>query len=209
MASERHCDRQDASRMSTQERRKKDMTTDAATDAGTGTLTHSHACRHHAATAAARATHAHGYGLNDGHDGANVAAALVTAAAVILCASGMLDVIAMDTIIIAMLVAVMTSMLHASRDRTYGMRHDKDTICEARGNLEATRQASRAAIDRCCAYCLYILLWTGTAMLYVLSEGSEQGMLPTAVTLSATLTAFVTTLAARRHVSDTQGDARR
>lgn len=194
--------------MSTQERQKKDMATDAATDAGTGTLTHSHACRHHAATTAARATHAHWYGLNDGHDGTD-AAALITASAVILCASGMLNVIAMDTIIIAMLAAVIVSMLHALRDRTYGMRHDKDTICEARGNHEATRQASRAAIDRCCAYCLYILLWTGTAMLYVLSEGSEQGMLPTAVTLSATLTAFVATLAARRHVSDMQDDARR
>lgn len=207
MAMGRHCDRHDASRMSTQERRKKDMATDAATDAGTGTLTHSHTCRHHAATTAARATHAHGYGLNDGHDGADAAAALVTAAAVILCASGMLNVIAMDTIIIAMLTVVIVSMLHASRDRTHSMRHDKDTICEARGNHEAMRQASRAVIDRCCACCLYILLWTGTAMLYVLSEGSEQGMLPTAVTLSATLTAFVATLAARRHASDTQGDA--
>lgn len=127
-----------------------------------------HHARHAARNAPPRS------GLNDGHDGTNAASALITAAAVILCASGLLDVIAMDTIIIAMLAAVIASMLHASRDRMYGMRHDEGTMRGARGNHDAARQVSRAAIDRCCAYCLYILLWTGAAMLYVLSEGGGQ-----------------------------------
>lgn len=186
MAMGRHCDRQDASHMSTQERRKKDMATDAA-----------------------RATHAHGYKLNDGYDGTNAAAALVTASAVILYASGMLDVTAMDAIIIAMLAAVMTPMLHASCDCTYGMRHDENTMRKAQGRHDVSQQVPRVVIDRCCAYCLYILLWTGAAMLYVLGESGKQGMLPTAVTLLATLTAFVAMLAARRHESDTMGDVRR
>lgn len=63
------------------------------------------------------------------------------------------------------------------------------------------------AISRCCAHCLYDLLWAGGSMLFVIDAGDTREVALTAMSLCVALLASVTALVARsRHASRAAGE---
>lgn len=128
--------------------------------------------------------------MDDGMDGAYAASAIASAVAVIMCTSRLVSVGVMDVTIVMSLAAIVMMTTRSMHVRPSPHGH-----------------YAMQAISRCCAYCLYDLLWAGGSMLFVIGAGDTREVALTAMSLCAALLASVTALVTRsRHASRAAGE---